>query len=206
MAARGRYAKNWIEEGEGRVEIFLCRHGETEWNAEGRYQGTLDSPLTARGREQARAVGARLAGLAGGARLAASPAGRAQQTAAIIAAAHGHAAIETDAALREVSIGAWEGLTLEDIDAGWPGQLDGTTAFDWHFRAPGGERYEAAAERARRWLAAQDRPVVAVSHGLFGRLLRGAFLGLAREEALCLPVPQDAIWHLTPGAVVEIRA
>ena len=73
--------------------ILLVRHGETQWNVERRMQGQKDSPLTERGRRQAQAMAALVAGIvrreAGDWRLVASPLGRAQATAAMIAEAAG---------------------------------------------------------------------------------------------------------------------
>ncbi len=103
--------------------------------------------------------------------------------------------------IQEVTVGSWDGLTHADIDAGWPGALDGAIAFDWYFRAPDGEGYGVAVERVRSWLDDADGSIVAISHGLIGRLIRGAYLGLPRDEALTLPVPQDVVWLLAQGRV-----
>lgn len=186
-------------------DIYLVRHGETEWNAAGRFQGSLDSALTRRGMAQAEAMGRRLADVAAGAdSFVASPLGRTRQTATIIQDCGSFRATEFDARLAEVSTGSWDGLTHEDIDAEWPGALDGSTAFDWFFRAPDGESYEAAFSRVEDWLGDVQGTVIAVSHGLIGRIVRAVYLGLAREEALCLPVPQDVIWHLRDGEIRQI--
>ena len=93
-----------------------------------------------------------------------------------------------------------------DIDAGWPGALDGSNSFDWYFRAPNGELYDDARNRVVAWLAEVQGVVVAVSHGLTGRLIRGAYLGLPRQETLSLPVPQDIIWRLTDRRIEALRA
>ena len=187
--------------------IYLVRHGETEWNRQGRFQGQLDSLLTARGRAQAEAVGALLAtALPPGTRIAlcASPLGRTRDTAAILARHRTYAPTTFDLRLQEVTTGSWDGLDHGAIDAGWPGCLDGSTAFDWYFRSPDGEGYEAAHGRAQGWLRDVVQTVVAVSHGLLGRLIRGAYLGLPRDEALCLPVPQHVVWRLHEGRVQAI--
>ena len=186
------------------AEIFLVRHGETAWNAEGRFQGQLDSPLTPHGREQATQNGKLLAAVLanrGALTMHVSPLGRAQQTAAIIRAHGTYASSVDEPRIQEVTTGIWDGLTHDGIEAGWPGLLDGATAFDWYFRAPNGETYEEAIARVRSWLDEVNSTVVAVSHGLIGRLVRGAYLGLSREEALVLPVPQDVVWVLAHGSV-----
>lgn len=190
-------------------EVFLVRHGETAWNAEERFQGQLDSPLTQHGREQAAQNGKLLAAaLAGRGAVAmhVSPLGRAQQTAAIIRTQGTYASPMNEPRIQEVTTGTWDGLTHDGIEAGWPGLLDGATAFDWYFRAPDGEAYDAAVTRVRAWLDTVEGSVVAVSHGLVGRLIRGAYLGLPQEEALVLPVPQDVVWHLVHGRVEALTA
>ena len=134
-----------------------------------------------------------------------SPLGRTQDTAAIVARhVPGLGPAHPEPRLAEVTTGAWDGLAHADIDAGWPGALDGASPFDWYFRAPGGESLVVALGRVRAWLGELDGPVVAVSHGLLGRLVRGAWLGLPDGNALRLPVPQDVVWHLLGAEVRPI--
>ena len=133
-----------------------------------------------------------------------SPLGRARETAGIVMAAVPDASVILEPRLREVSIGSWDGLTDFDIDALYPGARDGATRFDWYFRSPNGETYEHAASRARDWLDGVEGAIVAVSHGLFSRFIRGAYLGFERAEALSLPAPHGVIWRLKNGTVEEI--
>ncbi len=184
--------------------IILVRHGRTEFNEAGRYQGASDSPLTAIGREQARRVGHIIGTLAEGeVRLWSSPLGRAVATAEIIkTVAAIPRAITLDPRLREVSLGAWDGLTDEEIEAACPNACDGATRFDWFFRSPDGERFEEAETRLRSWLNDVERLPgchVAVSHGLSGRILRGVYTAMSKEETLRLDVPQDRVFVLTSG-------
>ena len=189
-------------------DIFLLRHGETEWNAEGRFQGQRDSPLTAHGRAQAAQLGRILVRTFAGGPMPpfhVSPLGRTQETAAIIrTVVDGPERVSIEPRLQEVSTGAWDGLTIQEIEAGWPGALEGTDHFDWYFRSPDGETLDAALGRIRSWLSELQGPVVAVSHGLLGRLVRGAWLGLPEKEMLCLPVPQNVVWHLSSAGVDPI--
>lgn len=188
--------------------IYLVRHGETVWNAAGRFQGTRDSDLPQRGREQAAAVGRVLAATLGNGApplLAhVSPRGRTRETAAIVGQ---HVALELreEPRLAEVSLGCWEGLTEYEIEAEYPGARAGTTAFDWYFRSPDGERLDAARARVAAWLAEVRGPLLAVSHGLLGRIVRGVFLGLGDEAMLELPIPQHTVYALVDGPVRSIR-
>jgi broad specificity phosphatase PhoE len=114
-----------------------------------------------------------------------SPLGRTRETAEIICNFIDAAPV-IEPRIQEVSIGSWGGLTRVGIDAGWPGRLNGCNAFDWFFRAPDGEPYEGALARVSSWLNELNGVIVAVSHGLAGRIIRGAYLGLAREQTLSL--------------------
>jgi probable phosphoglycerate mutase len=190
--------------------ILLVRHGETEWNLQRRYQGRSDSPLTATGLAQAHAIGRLLGALpeAKAVRIIASPLGRAQRTAEIIRE-HFAAApkLQFDDRLRELSLGSWDGLTYSEIAARCTGVFDGDGRYDWYFRSPDGERYDAFAARLGDWLREQDAAcaLVVVTHGIVSRVLRGLYARLPREAALILPVPQDKVFRLSNGAIEEIR-
>lgn len=100
--------------------ILLARHGETDWNREGRFQGHADPPLNATGRAQAIELSVVLAGE----ELAAvysSPLRRAFETAEIVAASHGLEAVPVEA-LREVDVGSWSGLTRAEVEERFPKQ------------------------------------------------------------------------------------
>lgn len=92
-----------------------------------------------------------------------------------------------------------------EIDNEFPRMLDGSDAFDWYFRSPDGESFDAACGRAKSWIAGVQGPTVAISHGLFGRLVRGVYSGLSRREMLDLPVPQDGFYRLHEGEFTSIN-
>ena len=203
--------------------VLLVRHGETEWNRIRRYQGWLDSPLTPEGIAQAEAIGRRLRLLpeAAEAEIVASPLGRARHTAGIIRRVpeRGNAAgffrpmppgpIRcVDERLREISLGCWDGLDKRDIRRRAPEFFAGEDGrWEWYFRSPDGETYDAFAGRIAAFLAdLGPDPVIAVCHGVVTRVLRGLYAGMRREEALRLAVPQDRIFRLAEGAIAEIPA
>lgn len=97
------------------TRVYLIRHGQTDWNAEGRYQGQIDSVLSTLGREQAARLAEALAAVPFRA-IYSSPLSRARDTAAAIAAVHSLPVRPLDR-LREVGMGEWEGLTSEEITA-----------------------------------------------------------------------------------------
>ena len=147
--------------------LVLVRHGETDWNRDGRIQGQTDVPLNDRGREQARQLAEELVGSEFDA-VYASDLARARETAEIVAARTGLPVI-LDADLRELDFGAWEGLTAVEIRARWPGAFEqwATVGLD---RYDGGESHDQLAARvlaAARRLAAthQGEQILLVAHG-----------------------------------------
>ena len=109
-------------DGARRAEIVVVRHGQSEWNAVRRWQGTADPPLTALGRAQARAQADALTGTDWTGPWA-SPLQRAAETAAILADELGLGPVRIDDRLREAHAGEWEGLTPTEIESIWPGWL-----------------------------------------------------------------------------------
>lgn len=193
------------------AEIYLLRHGETEWTLDGRLQGRQDSALTESGRRLARQLGETLAGHFSGAGdaptiLQVSPLGRAQQTAALIRAGIGGAEPVTEARLSEVGFGDWEGLTFDDIEATWSDLIDQYDSLDWLFDAPNGEGYERAAARVESWLGEQSGRLIAVSHGLTSQLICCAYLGLPRAAVAEYTIEHGAIYRLQDGRIETIRA
>jgi broad specificity phosphatase PhoE len=189
--------------------IYLVRHGETEWNVERRMQGRQESRLTARGERQAGAMAKLLAGLVavdpvGSWRLVCSPLGRARQTAGFIAASLG-LAVEIDERLAEIAFGEWEGRLRDEVAPQYPGLF---ASPEWLFSPPGGETYEGVRTRVVSFLEdlppEPDRRVIAVSHGVTGRVLRGVYTGLSRHDTLMQDVPQDAVYRLAGGEIERI--
>lgn len=204
----------------GLPPIYLARHAETVFNVTGRMQGWhRHTPLTANGIAQAQAMAdaLRLAlGIKPPIDLWCSTAGRAQQTAAVIAEALDvdFFAIRLDDRLQEIDIGSWEGQSYRDL-----AQIHGPIVDAEHrliaLRPPGGEWYPQIVERLAGWLAdiqAAGKPVLAISHGITSRVLRGALVGgrsfggvLVADEApqgtvLCIEAGRERIVHLGQGS------
>ncbi|RFU20041.1 histidine phosphatase family protein [Geodermatophilus marinus] len=165
--------------------LLVWRHGRTEWNATGRFQGQLDPPLDPEGRRQAAAAAAHLAadGLAADATVVvSSDLDRARSTAAALTEALG-VPLRLDARLREHGMGAWEGLTRQEVADRYPEQYA-----DWLAGRPvRGRGGEDVAEVPRRALAAlRDLPetevAVVVTHGGTAARLMEALLGLGPEH------------------------
>ncbi len=189
--------------------LYLLRHGETEFNVKGRYQGQRDSPLTVCGRDQARRHGALLKTLIGAPeawRLVASPLGRTMATACIVCAELGlpEGAIETDDRLKEIAFGEWEGLTPAEIQARLPDAWAARCADRWHYVRPVGESFAVLAARIGAFLRETESDTIVVGHGAAGRVLRGLYGKLAEQEILALDEPQDAIFRLTQGTIARI--
>jgi probable phosphoglycerate mutase len=188
--------------------IYLVRHGQTEFNRERRIQGHVDSPLTELGLRQARAVGRLLRDLIrepADWRIVSSPLGRALATAEIVSAKLGGLPVERDDRLKEMSWGPYDGRLRAELEAEEP-ETFGRTG--WAFDASVGESYEAVVARVGDWLASlppePERRIIAVSHGISGRVLRGLYAGLPRDEAGQQDVPQDAVYLLQHGGVGRI--
>lgn len=193
--------------------IYLVRHGETEWNREGRLQGQSNSPLTALGLKQAHGIGVLLRQLIGAndnIPIIASPLERALQTAKTICGPLGRdtASLSTDDLLKEISFGRWEGRTFAEIATADPESWRRFETDRWCNTPPGGESYAMVAERARLWLhdSSAIRKKVVVAHGEFGRVLRGIYCGMSHEEMFALDVPQDVVFRLSAGAIERINA
>jgi broad specificity phosphatase PhoE len=181
--------------------LLLARHGETDWNREGRWQGQVDTTLNEAGRAQARALARALAGE----RLVAvyaSDLARARETAEVVAREHG-LSVTVDPRLREIDFGAFEGLTTAEIEARadggappWP--TDDDTAF------PGGETYAAMGTRVVTALSdvAASHPDGAVLIVLHGGPIRGA---LAHAAGITYTEQRHRRAHLANGEIVRLR-
>jgi probable phosphoglycerate mutase len=184
--------------------LFAMRHGQTRWNAEGRFQGRSDHSLAESGRRQAEGNGRKLKahcerlGLEPS-RIAAyvSPLRRARETLKAVAAEVGipESRITVDPRLAEASFGRWEGMTTLEVKARYPAERRQRNADRWRFDLHGGDSYADLARLMESFLADLDPggPALLVSHAGNIRVLAGMLAGLAAEEAMAFSVPHDAL-------------
>jgi broad specificity phosphatase PhoE len=160
------------------VRLVLVRHGESTWNAEGRYQGRLDPPLSQRGRAQAEALAARLKreelAAPEAQRLAvivSSPLVRARDTAEICAQELS-LSVRVDERLTEISHGEWEGKLREEIANKWPVTVAAWQASPHTVQFPGGETLDAVRLRFESFLRdlRGDSEVLAATHDVIVRI------------------------------------
>jgi broad specificity phosphatase PhoE len=188
--------------------LYYVRHGETEWNVQGRLQGQHDSDLTERGRAQAEHCGGILRDLlardgraSASLDYVASPLGRARITMELLRAALDLDATDyrTDARLAELSFGRWEGLAYPQVQATAQDLLAVRERDKWNFTPPGGESYADLLARVRAWHATIERDSVVVAHGGTARALV-ALYGIASPEAAATTnVGQGVVYAFAAG-------
>lgn len=181
-------------------ELYVLRHGETEWNASGRMQGRLHSPLTLKGIDQAHKQRRILSGIDLSAfEVVSSPQTRALHT-AVEVFAQSAAQIRTDPRLCEIDAGAWQGrIRNELLIEGDPKMtVDGPLAF--YEQAVGGEGFVALRLRCEAFLQSLEGPSVLITHGITSRMLRTVVLGLSMDAMEDLPGGQGVVFHLKDGA------
>jgi broad specificity phosphatase PhoE len=191
-------------------DFYFARHGETDWNRERRYQGSLDIPLNATGKAQADANGILLRDLLEEHEVDpvslnwfASPLSRARETMERMRAAFEVKLPDViyDQRLVEISFGTLEGRLHAEINreaAIAPGARD---ASYWHFRPTDGENYDDLAARLLDFAETLTEHSVVVAHGGVLRVLRHLVEGAPREDVLNWPPPQGAIAHFAKGTM-----
>jgi broad specificity phosphatase PhoE len=189
-------------------EVYLVRHGETEWNLTGRRQGQLDSPLSERGMMEVQRTSKRIESLPVDG-VFSSPIGRAISTAQTYAHALDQAVTALDD-LRELDHGDMAGMTNEEIERAFPGELARRSRDKYQWRFPNGESYADADLRAASALrqvaeAGSSRPLV-VTHEMIARMLLRNLLTLEPNEALTLGLLHSVIYrvHVESKSVIEI--
>ena len=133
-----------------------------------------------------------------------SPLGRCKQTALEICnvATIDPAKIKFENRLMELHCGHWQTFTRKEVAELWPNEVADYRADIWNYEIPGGgENGPMLQRRARGWLrdVFQAPRILAISHGMIGRIIRGLCCDLSPEEVLSLEVPQGVVFHLKNG-------
>lgn len=176
-------------------ELFVLRHGQTEWNVAGKFQGQKNSPLTAKGKMQAQLQYELLSGIETLPKKAfVSPQYRTVHTAQI--ALGPQIEQKLDDRLKEINFGTWEGKTKPEVKslAG-----DDYESGLWHFASPQGETFDDISARVQSFLDELTGPAIIVTHGITSIILRGIYMGLSQLDLLQLPRKQGCIYHLADG-------
>jgi broad specificity phosphatase PhoE len=178
--------------------IYFLRHGQTEWNAQGRIQGHYDVPLNPNGRSQALRNGGVLAEIVSDVSrfdFVSSPLLRTRETMEIVRKAMGlpENGYRTDDRLKEILFGSWGGMTMMEAAERDPDTYARRKADIWNVAPPEGESFRDFYARVMDWLSEVKNDSIVVSHGGVNRCLRGHFLKLSPEEMMCLEVPQDKV-------------
>jgi probable phosphoglycerate mutase len=192
--------------------IYYIRHGETQWNAEGRLQGVQDIPLNDLGRKQAACAGGILAGLfardgrsEASLSFVASPLGRARSTMELVRGTlrlpPGDYAV--DGRLREIAYGQWEGSTLSQMQAADPDVFAARESDKWTVPPPGGESYASVQARMTDWYRELTADTVAVAHGGTARALMVALGIETSDSAANLTIEQGAVYVFGDGGLAK---
>ena len=190
--------------------VYFIRHGQTEWNAAGRFQGTQDIPLNELGRRQAASAGGILGGLLArdgrdkrALPFVASPLGRARTTMDLVREVldlpPGGYAI--DDRLREIGYGEWEGSTLAEMQAKDPAFYARRLTQKWTMSSPGGETYAAVQARMQAWYDSVKEDTVAVAHGGTCRALMVALGFETPQSASDLYIEQGTVYVFGDGSL-----
>ena len=186
--------------------LYFMRHGETDWNAEGRFQGQTDIPINHNGKNQAKTNGTRLISVQpdlGDWHFLASPMGRTRETMELARAAMALApmAYQTDQRLIEVSFGDWERNTIDELSANQQVQVEIRTKDKWNYVPPNGESYDQLAQRVKPVFESLTGPTMLVSHGGVMRALFYLLGHLSGDEAALADTPQDKVLFVKNNAI-----
>ena len=188
--------------------LYYVRHGETDFNRQGRLQGRRDTVLNARGRQQAAECGVLLRELFArdhrrpqDFKYVASPLKRARETMEIVRATLGLQPhdYEVDARLIEIAYGEWEGLTLQEIETQNASVLSARERDKWDFAPPGGESYRELADRIGKWYGSLTADSVVAAHGGGVRALMAILNIVSEEQATRAQIEQGVIYVFADG-------
>jgi broad specificity phosphatase PhoE len=182
-----------------RPKIYFIRHGETDWNLEGRLQGQKDIPLNDVGRVQAEEAARKLEALVPhfeDLAYVASPMTRTRETMEILRTTLGlHPEVyRLDDRLVELTFGVWEGMTWKEVRKAEPALAALREQDKWHYAPPGGgESYAMLVDRIRPILDDLTRDTVIVAHGGVARAFLSICCGVSSRQAASMDIWQGRI-------------
>jgi len=188
--------------------LYYVRHGETDFNSQGRLQGRRDTVLNAHGRRQAAECGLLLGDLfvrdrrrTQDFKYVSSPLKRARETMEIVRATLGLEAhdYQVDARLIEIAYGEWEGLTLHEIETRNASVLSARERDKWDFAPPGGESYRELADRIGNWYRSLTADTVVAAHGGGVRALMAILNIVPEEQATHTQIEQGVVYVFADG-------
>lgn len=180
-------------------DLYFCRHGQTEWNSVGRFQGQLDSPLTDLGKMHAARQGeilrASIADLSS-VDIVASPLGRVRQT--VEEALGSSRGVRFDDRLMEIDVGELSGKSRSEIlmtdprfdQAGYDG------FWSAYFATKGGETWDQFHDRILAVSQELTKPTIVFAHGIVGFVMRGVFKGISQQEMALQDGGQGCVFHI----------
>ena len=165
--------------------LYIVRHGQTEWNAEGRIQGRLDSQLTEKGKEYAKLLGEKLQDVPF-IQIISSPSLRTMATAEIIKGDR-EISIIKDKNIMEMDLGTWQGSTIEEIKSQFPEEYDCYRNRPDVYQNKDAESFMDIKKRAENFLeefkkSPQNGNLLVVTHGLFIKSLFTIFKGIELKD------------------------
>ena len=182
-----------------RPKIYFIRHGETDWNLEGRLQGQKDIPLNDVGRVQAEEAARKLQALVPrfeDLAYVASPMTRTRETMEILRTTLGlHPEVyRLDDRLVELTFGVWEGMTWKEVRKAEPALAALREQDKWHYAPPGGgESYAMLVDRIRPILDDLTRDTVIVAHGGVARAFLAICCGVSSRQAASMDIWQGRV-------------
>jgi probable phosphoglycerate mutase len=191
--------------------IILVRHGQTQWNVEGRYQGRLNSDLTEKGKTQSKRNASKIAkvlDLKMPFKVFSSPLGRAKESCYIICDELGidKSRIIFDERLSEFNYGIFEGKTKDECQELYPQVLAQREANKWSYQIENGESYLLVSERVKSWLSSlSSDSVLVVAHEMVNRVLRGIYANLDNNRILELRQANDMVLKLENSEEIIIE-
>ena len=209
------FSEKSVSQSVSSLQLFLLRHGETDWNAEKRLQGRTDTSLNAKGRAQAKRHGAELAKIFKFSsfqnntfndelaewHFVSSPLKRCRETLELVLEALGcaHLSYDLDDRLTEISFGEWEGQRWDELRLREPELVAARFDNPWEVCAPGAETYSDLEKRVLDWYSAHPPKTIAVTHSGPSRIIRRAVSQMPRERILDLQSPQDRFMNVHAG-------